>query len=106
MMGYDRPERFIGQVQPNPIEVEQAQAKTADMQAAAILKTAEAKLKGADVTLAQAKTVREAALAANESHALHLDALRVAQEGVTPQPEGQGSPNGQPTPQPAQPPGQ
>lgn len=106
MMGYDRPERFIGEVQPNPIEVEQAQAKTADMQAAAILKTAEAKLKGADVTLAQAKTVREAALAANESHALHLDALRVAQEGVTPQPEGQGSPNGQPTPQPAQPPGQ
>ena len=104
MLGFDRPERFLGQPQPNPIEVAKAQAETAEKQASARLKTVEAQLREADIPLAGAKTLREVALASKENHGLHLEAARIAQEGMTPpQPEGQGQDGqGQPAP-PAQP---
>lgn len=85
VLDWDRPERFIAQVTPNPLEV----AKAADMAAAAQLKTADAQTKEADANLDRAKAVRESGLAALDTHALHEKADTIARHGqVEPPPEG------------------
>jgi hypothetical protein len=89
---YDRPERFLAPVPPNPLEV----AKAQDLSATAQLKAADAKLRviagqkdQAGATLDHAKALREVGLAAQDTHHLHEIADAMARAGqVAPIPEG------------------
>lgn len=84
-LDYDRIERFMAQVQPNPELV----AKTADLNADAQLKSAQAQALGSKGTLDQAKALRETGLAAKDTHELHEKADWMNQSGSgQPAPEG------------------
>jgi chaperonin GroES len=71
VMDIDRPERFISDVQPNPIQTGLAQAQLQEKQAAAQLKVAQAVKAKAEGTLNQARSLREVGLAAVNTHELH-----------------------------------
>ncbi len=100
-MDVDEADAYVGDVQPNP----EVMAKAQDMAASAAKKQAEAQAipakvqleaerlqveatdmgaqareRQADVGLAQAKTVRELALAGKDTHDLHKEADRIAQQ--------------------------
>lgn len=104
VMDWDRPERFVAPVPPNP----EAVAKVNEMNANTQLKTAEAGTKGAQANLDRAKALREAGLAAVDAHKAHVTADAAARTGtLQPPPEGNeesGIIDGQPeaggTPQP------
>lgn len=76
-MDYDEPDKYIGDVQPNP----EVLAKAQDLAASAQLKGAQAQERDANVGLTQARTVREMGLAAIDTHELHKEADRIAQTG-------------------------
>ena len=101
-MDVDQPEGYVGDVQPNPELI----AKAQDMQASAAKKQAETQAipqklqleadklrvdatdraeqaddRRADVGLIHAKTIRELGLAATDTHNLHKEADRIAQQG-------------------------
>lgn len=65
-MDWDRPERFIADVPPNP----EVQAKVADIQASTAQKQAKAESDAAGAKLDGAKTLREVGLAAHDVHKL------------------------------------
>lgn len=92
-LDWDRPERFVGAIAPNPI----MEAKAADMQAAAQLKSAQAQTQGSAANLDKAKALREVGLAAKDTHSIHQTIDAIHQTGsLQPPPEpSQGSPNGQ-----------
>lgn len=88
-LDYDRPDRYVGQVQPNPL----MQAKAQDMAAAAQLKQADAQAKMAklptEIQKQQAETTRthaETAMKVGElgmqSHEMHKEADRIARQGM------------------------
>jgi len=84
-MDWDRVERFIAAVPPNPLEIARAQ----DMAAAAKLKLADASSRGAEENLDHAKALRETGLAAAETNRLHEKAETLALTGLDqPGPEG------------------
>lgn len=84
-MDWDRPERFVGPVAPNP----ELQAKVADMSAAATLKQAQAQSETAESTLDQARAVREMGLAAVDTHKIHHQADAIRQTGSLAEPDAQ-----------------
>lgn len=89
-LDWDRPERFIGPVAPNPLQVAEVQAKTQDMAAAAQLKLAQAGRAQSGAQLDQAKGLREVGLAAHDAHSMHQLADQIASTGsVAPPPEGE-----------------
>ena len=71
VMDIDRPERFIADVPPNPIQAGMAQAQIQEKQAASQLKMAQAVKAKAEGTLNQARSLREIGLAAANTHELH-----------------------------------
>jgi len=71
VMDIDRPERFIADVPPNPIQTGMAQAQIQEKQAASQLKMAQAVKAKAEGTLNHARTLREVGLAAVDTHELH-----------------------------------
>ncbi len=77
VLDWDRPERFVAPVPPNPMEV----AKAKDLESKAALNEAEAGTKGAQSTLDQAKALREVGLAAEDTHRAHQEADRIATTG-------------------------
>lgn len=97
----DRPDRYIGDVAPNPM----ALAKTADIEATAKLKTVDAQRKAvetqtgvekhaiaaraqvADINLTHAKTLRETGLAAADAHELHQEADRIPRHSMVAKPD-------------------
>ncbi len=81
VLDIDRPERFIAEVPPNPLQAAAIQAKTADMQATAQLKTAQAAKSGAAGALDHAKALREVGLAAMDTHHLAGEADRIRRGG-------------------------
>lgn len=99
-LNWDRPERFVGPIPPNPEMV----AKTQDMQASAQLKSAQAQGEAAQVTLDHAKAVHQIGLAARDTHGLHALAQDVQVSGVIKPPEVVANPP-PPVPPAQQPPG-
>lgn len=101
-MDWDRPERFMGAVQPNP----EVQAKMQEVAATIELKKAQAAKTNATVPLEHARAVREMGLAAVDTHELHVKADGIKQTGslqepVEPQsgsgaPDAPAGPNGAP----------
>jgi len=89
-MDYDRPERFLAAVPPNPEMI----AKAQDMAAAAQLKQAQAGSQQAAANVDRAKALRETALAAHDVHGLHQLADQIAMTGSL-QPPPEGNENGQ-----------
>jgi chaperonin GroES len=87
IMEWDRPERFVADVPPNPMEVAELQAKVQDMQAKAALNQANAQKSQVDAGLIKAKTDREQA-----SAALEMDKVHEKAEELTTRPLGQLSP--------------
>jgi chaperonin GroES len=88
VMEWDRPDRFVADVPPNQLMIDQETAKTNDMNAAAKLKLADAASKGsrstqeiAGATLDNAKALREQGLAAMDTHNLFKEADRIKQTG-------------------------
>lgn len=100
---WDRPERFVAPVPPNPI----LEARAADMQATAQLKQVDAETKAAtapaiaqekqaSATLAHSKALREIGLAAKDTHDIHAAANHMERSGqIHPISEG-ADPNGPP----------
>lgn len=102
----DRPERYVGPVQPNP----EAIAKAQDMSASANLKQAQAQevaikaRKGiaesqktdADANLARAKAIETIGNVAHTTHAMHVISDQIEREGSlqSPEPEPEGNQNG------------
>lgn len=97
VMEYDRPDRLLADVPPNPIEV----AKAQDLAATAQLKAADAQWRGveaektgaeaqkaaAGATLAHAQSLREIGLAAKDTHDLHRERDRVSRLGMVAMPQ-------------------
>lgn len=121
IMDYDRPERFIAPVPPNP----ELQAKVQEAAATSALKLAQAdhlkhvetlddegaKHDDAKSNLDQAKTLQIMGEVHEQTHRLHQEGARVAREGVEPPavpPEGGLNGPGPiaPPPQPTPPPGE
>jgi hypothetical protein len=96
IMDWDRPERFIADVPPNPMEVAELQAKLQDLQSKAQLNQANAQKSQMDAGLLQAKTQREHTLGA-----LDADKLADRQEELITRPLGQLSPEDMKTEQEA-----
>lgn len=91
-MDYDRPERFLAEVPPNPLDV----AKAQDLAATASLKAAEANNLPAKANKDRADAVHQLALAGKEGHGLHQLADQIAQTGnVQPPAEGDNGQTGQ-----------
>ncbi len=91
VLDYDRPERFMAAVPPNP----ELLAKVQELAAAAALKGAQAQHMGAKTTLdnaeaghTQAETVEAMGRVGLQTHAIHQEADRVARQGLQPPPEG------------------
>ena len=87
VLDQDRPERFIGDVPPNP----ELLAKVQLMGAEAQLKGADAKLRlkqathtDAKAVLDQAKTAKEMGEVGQQTHEFHQEAARVATQGLVP----------------------
>lgn len=97
----DRPERFLAEVGPNPLEV----AKTADLQAKTKLALSEVTRAQDQGNLDNAKATRETVLTAMDAHKLHQEAARIRTSGdIQPPPEGnQDGTSGQGAPQGASP---
>lgn len=83
----DRPQRFLAQVPPNPLQV----AKTQEMNANAQLKTADAHMRlieggkaQAETNLTAAKTVHTMGEAAQDTHRLRLETHDIASHGIKP----------------------
>jgi chaperonin GroES len=81
VMEWDRPDRFVAEVPPNQLAIDEQKAKTADMQAAAQLKMADAKTRATQAALDNAKALRETGLAALDTHDLHKEADRIRKTG-------------------------
>lgn len=97
----DRPDRYVGDVPPNPLAIAKAQETAASAQlkgADAELRQVQAqrdrsdaevraKLGNAAAGLDQARALREVGLAAQDTHALHQEADRVARHGMVATPD-------------------
>lgn len=86
----ERPDRFITQVQPNPMQtaevqgkVQEMQAKAQDLQATAQLKLAQIKKTNAATVLDQSKAQREIGLSAIDTIELHREADHIAHTPLT-----------------------
>lgn len=98
VMDFDRPERFVAQVPPNPEMV----AKTQDMAASAALKQAQAAALPAKANVDRADAVHTMALATRETHGHHQEIDRIAMSGmVQPPPESPEGASSANTPAPA-----
>ena len=73
----DRPERFIADVPPNPVQIQMAEAKAAEMAAETQLKVSQATKTNAEATLAHSKTLREVGLSAMNSAQLQQHAREI-----------------------------
>lgn len=87
-LDYDRAERYLADVPPNPMAI----AKTQEVTAAAQLKAAQAQSQGAAANLDHAKALRETGLAAKDTHDFHAIADQIQQTGMMTQPEGANGP--------------
>ena len=90
VLDIDRPERFLADVPPNPLQAEAVQAKTDETKAKTQLHLAQAEKAGAAGTLDQSKAIRETGLAALDTHHLAGEADRIARGGHITHPSNEG----------------
>jgi len=70
----DRPERFVGNIAPNPAAIQEQQAKTAETMATAKLKLAQATQKTAEANKNNAQATRDIGLATVNAHQIARNA--------------------------------